>query len=59
MGEFLSSPNKKKESDDGENSFVKFLYNHTKKQTFLKEKKKKSTFSVFSTVTAEKKFPNS
>ena len=30
MGEFLSSPNKKKESDDGENSFVKFLYNHTK-----------------------------
>ena len=31
MGEFLSSPNKKKESDDGENSFVKFLYNHTKK----------------------------
>jgi hypothetical protein len=27
MGEFLTTPNKKKESNDGENSFVKLLNN--------------------------------
>ena len=26
MGEFLSTPNKKKESNDGENSFVRIKY---------------------------------